>query len=110
MIWKRRNSVLEESNAISPFGRLLKARQIEDWEVYSSPLGLAQHSPFLMQDMSTAVDLLLSHLDKGSKILVFGDYDVDGTCSVALVMSVLNQVKANCVSYIPDRYEEGYGF
>jgi single-stranded-DNA-specific exonuclease len=110
MIWKRRNSELEESNGLSPFNRLILAKGIENWEVFSAPLSLNQHNSFLMQDMSTAVDLLLSHLDKGSKILVFGDYDVDGTCSVALVMSVLNQVKANCVSYIPDRYEEGYGF
>ena len=110
MIWKRRNSELEESNGLSPFHRLLLAKGIENWEVFSAPLNLNQHNPFLMQDMSKAVDLLLSHLERGSKILVFGDYDVDGTCSVALVMSVLNEVKANCVSYIPDRYEEGYGF
>lgn len=110
MIWKRRKAEADTSRGLSPFKRLMQSRGIEDWGVFSSPLGIPQHSPFLMQDMNKAVDLLLSHLDRGSKILVFGDYDVDGTCSVALVMSVLNQVKANCISYIPDRYEEGYGF
>ncbi len=98
------------SDAEAPFERLKASRGILDWDSFSHPLSLEQHSPMLMKDMDVAVDLLLTHINKGSKILVFGDYDVDGTCSVALVTSVLDQVKANCVSYIPDRYEEGYGF
>lgn len=110
MIWNRRPSAALATLEAAPLVRLLAARGIENWEVFSHPLGLVEHNPFLMKDMDKAVALLLDHLDRGSKILVFGDYDVDGTCSVALVMSVLNQVQANCVSYIPDRYEEGYGF
>ncbi len=110
MIWNRRQTGLSEALNGNPLTRLLAARGVDQWEVFSNPLGLSEHDPFLMKDMDQAVALLLDHLDRGSKILVFGDYDVDGTCSVALVMSVLKQADANCVSYIPDRYEEGYGF
>lgn len=110
MIWKKRGKSDLDTLKVSPFQRLLKSREINEWKQFSNPLLQQQHSPMLMRDMDKACDLLLSHLDKGSKILIFGDYDVDGTCSVALVMSVLNQMSANCISYIPDRYEEGYGF
>jgi len=67
------------------------------------------HDPFLMQDMDSAVERLQSALIKGEKILIFGDYDVDGTTAVALVYSYLRSFYDNCDFYIPDRYSEGYG-
>ncbi len=68
------------------------------------------HDPFLMKDMHKAVDRLCEAVFKDERILVYGDYDVDGTTSVALVYSFLKEIVASNVSfYIPDRYAEGYG-
>lgn len=68
------------------------------------------HDPFLMKDMDLAVDRLIRALDSGEKILIYGDYDVDGTTAVSLVFSFLSKFQgANLDYYIPDRYSEGYG-
>jgi single-stranded-DNA-specific exonuclease len=67
------------------------------------------HDPFLMQDMQKAVNRIEMAIEKDENILVFGDYDVDGTTSVALVSSYLKTYYPNVATYIPDRYEEGYG-
>lgn len=68
------------------------------------------HDPFLMKDMHMAVETLFDTIEAGQKILVYGDYDVDGTSAVALVVSYLREIGARCDYYIPDRYREGYGF
>lgn len=67
------------------------------------------HDPFMMKDMNIAVDRLSTAVKKNEKILVYGDYDVDGTTAVALVYSFLKQLSPNVEYYIPDRYKEGYG-
>ena len=67
------------------------------------------HDPFLMKDMHEAVERLKNAIDLHEKILVYGDYDVDGTTSVSLVYSYLKSFHPNCDFYIPDRYSEGYG-
>ncbi|WP_029036443.1 single-stranded-DNA-specific exonuclease RecJ [Salinimicrobium xinjiangense] len=67
------------------------------------------HDPFLMKDMDLAVNRIELALDKGENIMVYGDYDVDGTTSVALVSSYLKTIYPNVATYIPDRYDEGYG-
>jgi len=67
------------------------------------------HNPFLMADMDKAVERLEKALLAGEKILIYGDYDVDGTTSVALVYSFLKPIYSNIGYYIPDRYDEGYG-
>ncbi|MEO8759837.1 MAG: single-stranded-DNA-specific exonuclease RecJ, partial [Bacteroidia bacterium] len=67
------------------------------------------HDPFLMKDMDKAVARVLKAVSNKEKILVFGDYDVDGTTSVALFYSYLKTIGADCWYYIPDRYAEGYG-
>ena len=67
------------------------------------------HDPFLMKDMDKAVERVERALDGGEKILVYGDYDVDGTTAVSLVHSFLSRLTSNVGSYIPDRYDEGYG-
>ena len=67
------------------------------------------HNPFLMKGMDLAVDRILKAIKQGEKIMVYGDYDVDGTTSVALVTSYLKTLTSNIIYYIPDRYEEGYG-
>ena len=67
------------------------------------------HDPFLMNDMQTAVDRLNTALRRKERILIYGDYDVDGCTAVALVYRFLQQYYSNLDFYIPDRYEEGYG-
>lgn len=67
------------------------------------------HDPFLMKDMQVAVERLEQAIENQEKILIYGDYDVDGTTSVALVYSFLKPLYPNLDFYIPDRYAEGYG-
>ncbi|MCE7862076.1 MAG: single-stranded-DNA-specific exonuclease RecJ [Bacteroidetes bacterium CHB5] len=67
------------------------------------------HDPFLLADMHEAVERLKQAIDKQEKILIYGDYDVDGTTAVALVYSYLKNFYPHCDFYIPDRYAEGYG-
>ena len=67
------------------------------------------HDPFMMKDMDKAVARIEQALEEGQKIMVYGDYDVDGTTSVALMYSFLKNHTENIRFYIPDRYTEGYG-
>ena len=68
------------------------------------------HDPFLMKDMDRAVKRVEEAVERGEKIMVYGDYDVDGTTAVALVYKFLRQIgHKNLMFYIPDRYTEGYG-
>ena len=67
------------------------------------------HDPFLMKDMDEAVERLHQAVSSGEKILVYGDYDVDGTTAVALVYSFIRRFTPDVDFYIPDRYDEGYG-
>ncbi len=67
------------------------------------------HDPFLMKDMEAAVSRIEKAINSGEHILVYGDYDVDGTSSVALMSTYLTTRTRTVATYIPDRYEEGYG-
>lgn len=67
------------------------------------------HDPYLMKDMAKAVSRIERAIENGENILVFGDYDVDGTTAVSLVSSYLKSFYQNVATYIPDRYKEGYG-
>jgi single-stranded-DNA-specific exonuclease len=67
------------------------------------------HNPYLMKDMDKAVSRIEKAIADGENILVFGDYDVDGTTAVSLVSSYLKSFYPNVATYIPDRYDEGYG-
>ncbi len=67
------------------------------------------HDPFLMQDMDKAVERIEKAISNDENILVYGDYDVDGTTAVALLSSCLQEDYSNVATYIPDRYTEGYG-
>ncbi|KAF9659470.1 single-stranded-DNA-specific exonuclease RecJ [Tenacibaculum sp. ZH5_bin.1] len=67
------------------------------------------HDPFLMKDMEIAVQRIEKAIINNENILVFGDYDVDGTTAVSLLSSYLKTIHPNIATYIPDRYEEGYG-
>ena len=67
------------------------------------------HDPFLMKDMDVAVSRIEKAISSDENILIYGDYDVDGTTAVALVSSYLQSFYPNIATYIPDRYGEGYG-
>jgi single-stranded-DNA-specific exonuclease len=99
--------------SISPIlAQLLVQRDIftfEDARSFFRPDLSDLHDPFLMADMQNAVDRLTVAMQKNEKILVYGDYDVDGTTSVSLVYKFLKRFYSNIEFYIPDRYTEGYG-
>lgn len=91
---------------------ILLQRNITDYESaknFFRPTLDDLHDPFLMKDMDKAVKRLKAALDNEEKILIYGDYDVDGTTAVSLVYSYLRKFYPGCEVYIPDRYTEGYG-
>ena len=91
---------------------LLVQRGIETFDqarAFFRPQLEALHDPFLMKDMDKAVERLHKAISGGEKILVYGDYDVDGTTAVAQVYSFIRQFTQRVEFYIPDRYDEGYG-
>ena len=120
--WKIKELTQEEQNAaerlsdeleISPVaGRILASRGIRtaaEARSYIRPSLDSLHDPFLMRDMGAAVDRLCRAIDTHERIMVYGDYDVDGTTAVALMYSFLKTQTDNLIYYIPDRYTEGYG-
>ncbi|WP_266368537.1 single-stranded-DNA-specific exonuclease RecJ [Tellurirhabdus rosea] len=98
---------------ITPFlAMLLVQRGVYSFEqarTFFRPELAHLHDPFLMKDMDQAVLRLQMALLRNEKILVYGDYDVDGTTSVALFYGFLKTIHSNLDFYIPDRYKEGYG-
>jgi len=91
---------------------LLLQRGIDTYEAaktFFRPSFEDLHNPFLMKDMDKAVARIEKAITKGENIMVYGDYDVDGTTSVALVSSYLKTRIKSVATYIPDRYDEGYG-
>ncbi len=81
----------------------------EDAKAFIRPASQPIHDPFLMRDMDAAEARLSKAIESGEKILVYGDYDVDGTTAVALVWRFIHSFYNNLLFYIPDRYTEGYG-
>ena len=110
------STILEEFRSTLKVDRivaeLLMQRDItsfEDAETFFRPKLDQLHNPFLMKDLKKAVDRVNLAIAKGEKILLFGDYDVDGTTAVALLYGFLIEKHQNLDYYIPDRYSEGYG-
>ena len=104
---------LQESLKIDPIlADLLVKRGINTYEearYFFRPALEQLHDPFLMKDMEVAIDRIELAIQTGEKILIYGDYDVDGTTSVALTYSFLRKHHSEIDFYIPDRYLEGYG-
>src|SRR5690606_32982927 len=95
-----------------PVATLLAQRGITNFDVarkFFRPSLEDLHDPFLMKDMDLAVARIEKAIENHENILVFGDYDVDDTTSVALLSSFLKSFYPNVATYIPDRYDEGYG-
>ncbi|MBR2166650.1 MAG: DHH family phosphoesterase, partial [Paludibacteraceae bacterium] len=120
--WRIKELTAEEQEAaerltneldISPVAaRILAGRGIRtaaQARSYIRPSLESLHDPFLMRDMGAAVDRLCRAIDNHERIMVYGDYDVDGTTAVALMYSFLKTQTDNLIYYIPDRYTEGYG-
>lgn len=83
---------------------------VEEAQSFFSPSLDKLHDPFLFKDMDKAVERVERAINRGEKILVYGDYDVDGTTAVALIYKFFTSIGHNEISfYIPDRYSEGYG-
>lgn len=106
-------SALQESLKIHPaLCTMLTQRGVETFEQarrYFRPSLQDLHDPFLMKDMAKAVSRIIQALDNKEKVLVYGDYDVDGTTSVACMFRFLKSLDANVEFYLPHRYKEGYG-
>lgn len=81
----------------------------DDARAYFRPEMAKLHDPFLMKDMGKAIERIDTALSGDEKILIYGDYDVDGTTSVALAYSFFSQFTKHIAYYIPDRHKEGYG-
>ena len=119
-IWKLREgadaenvSQLSSELGVDPvLAELLVQRDVRTFEQARSffrPNLADLHDPFLMQDMDKAVERLRQAVVSGEKILIYGDYDVDGTTAVSLVYSFLRRLTRQIDFYIPERYDEGYG-
>lgn len=106
------NALAEALGVAIPIAELLVQRGIEDFDAakdFFRPHFDQLHPPTLMKDMDKAVGRILEALSLEESILVYGDYDVDGTTSVALMSSFLKNFSDQISTYIPDRYTEGYG-
>lgn len=102
----------EELGMHPVFGRMLRERCIYTAAAarrFFRPQLTDLHDPFLMNDMQVAVERLNLAIARKERIMVYGDYDVDGVTSVALVYRFISRYYSNIDYYIPDRYEEGYG-
>ena len=104
---------LEQSLRIHPaLCRILAIRQINSFEEarrFFRPSLEDLHDPWLMKDMDLAVDRIHRAISAGERILIFGDYDVDGTTAVASLYQFLRPIHSQLDFYIPHRYREGYG-
>lgn len=106
------NALASQLNISKTLANLLVRRGITTFDqarLFFRPSVTDLHDPFLMTDMDKAVVRLEEALSRNEKILVYGDYDVDGTTAVALVYSFIKSFYDNVDFYLPDRYKEGYG-
>ncbi len=104
---------LAKSLSVSPvLAKILCQRGITSFEEakhFFRPKLEQLHDPFLMKDMNAAVSRIEKAINNKENILIYGDYDVDGTTAVSLVFSFLKKITNTIATYIPDRYQEGYG-
>ncbi|MDH3321938.1 MAG: single-stranded-DNA-specific exonuclease RecJ [Flavobacteriaceae bacterium] len=106
------NSLTNKLNIDSVLAKLLAQRHIETFEEakhFFRPSLDDLHDPFLMKDMDLAIQRIEKAFRQNENILIYGDYDVDGTTAVSLVSTYLLGLYNNVATYIPDRYKEGYG-
>jgi single-stranded-DNA-specific exonuclease len=95
-----------------PIASILQQRGIETFEqakIFFRPELTHLHDPYLMKDMDRAIARISHAIASGEKVMIYGDYDVDGTTAVATVYSYFKEYFPEIIYYIPDRYDEGYG-
>ena len=106
------NQLAKDLSINKTLAKILVQRNVDSFEkakkFFRPSLG-DLHDPFLMKDMDIAVNRIEQAIQNNENILVFGDYDVDGTTAVSLMSSYLKTIHPNIATYIPDRYAEGYG-
>lgn len=106
------NKLANELSIDRNLAKLLVQRNIESFDqakLFFRPRLDDLHDPFLMKDMNMAINRIEKAIKNKENILIYGDYDVDGTTAVSLVYSYFVSFYKNITTYIPDRYEEGYG-
>ena len=106
------NQLKEDLGIPLIYAQLLEQRGIttfDEAKQFLRPTSKDFHSPYLMLGMRKAVNRIVFAKEKGQRLMVYGDYDVDGTCSVALMFQFIQQLGIDVVHYQPDRYKEGYG-
>ena len=109
---KKVKHLAKELNVTPLVSKLLVNRGIETYQqakTFFRPDIHDLHDPFLMKDMDLAIARIEKAMANNENMMVYGDYDVDGTTSVSLVYSYLSKLYPNITTYIPDRYTEGYG-
>ncbi|MBD3391426.1 MAG: single-stranded-DNA-specific exonuclease RecJ [Chitinivibrionales bacterium] len=102
----------EKLNVSTAVARILVGRGLTTYEAckdFFTPDASGLRDPFLFKDMRAAVDRVLAAIDKGDRIAVYGDYDVDGVTGTALLVRFLQRLGATCDYYLPNRLTEGYG-
>lgn len=105
-------ALAQELNIDTCLAKILVQRGITNFEearYFFRPTLTQLHDPFLMQDMEQAINRITQAIQNNERILVYGDYDVDGTTAVALTYSFFSQFTSEIAYYIPDRHKEGYG-
>ncbi|KAB1160714.1 single-stranded-DNA-specific exonuclease RecJ [Tenacibaculum aiptasiae] len=106
------NQLAKELGISKVLAKILVQRNIDTFDkakLFFRPNLNDLHDPFSMKDMNIAVQRIEEAIKNGENILVYGDYDVDGTTAVSLMSSYLKTIHPNISTYIPDRYKEGYG-
>ncbi len=105
-------SLAQSINVSAQIANLLMQRGVETFDEakkFFRPQLTDLYDPFLMKDMATAVERIQVAIQQNERIIIYGDYDVDGTTAVSTVYSFFRKITSNIEFYIPDRYKEGYG-
>ena len=110
-VYAQSGAIIEKTGLPSKLLEIIGSRGIgeEELEEFLSSRPRLAYDPFLLSGMSEGVDLLLKAADDGKRIVIYGDYDVDGITSTALLMKVIRCLTDNVTYYIPSRLDEGYG-
>lgn len=103
------NKISKMYNINKLLASILINRKVKDIELYLKPTRKNFHDPFLMPDMEIAVDRIIKAINNQEKIIIYGDYDVDGITSITVLKSFLEDRGLHVDSYIPNRLQEGYG-
>ena len=104
--------VCEKFNINKLLATILINRGIENEDeirVFLEPTREDFHNPYLMPDMEIAVDRIIKAIDNKEKIIIYGDYDVDGITSITVLQKFLTQIGLQIANYVPNRLDEGYG-